>query len=136
METIECRVSDAGSGGRYREVTWFKIDDSFHSHPKTLQAGNAAIGLWTRCGSYCAQHLTDGFVPADLAALYGTPSLAVRLERAGLWVPGDGGWVMHDYSAYNPTAERVLIERAGAASRQRRARQHGSSRRDNGVTDA
>jgi 5-methylcytosine-specific restriction endonuclease McrA len=102
-------------------VTWFKVDDSFHSHPKTLQAGNVAIGLWIRCGSYCAQHLTDGFVPADVALMYGSTSAAKKLLAADLWVPENGGWTMHDYLVYNPSRAQVLSERE---SNSRRAALH------------
>jgi hypothetical protein len=111
-------------------VTWFKVDDSFHSHPKILKAGNAAVGLWVRCGSYCAEHLTDGHVSKDIVELYGTETQTSRLEVAGLWVPEDGGWAMHDYTFYNPTSARVVDQRKATAERQRRARQAARSRRD------
>ncbi|MGH3495064.1 MAG: hypothetical protein ACRDQ1_17770, partial [Sciscionella sp.] len=110
-------------------MTWFKVDDSFHSHAKTLKAGNAALGLWVRCGSHCAQHLTDGFVPREIALLYGTTALAARLVEAGLWRPVDGGWAMHDYHDYNPSAEKVQAERHAATQRQRSAREAAKSRR-------
>lgn len=32
-------------------MPWFVVDDSAHSHPKFIKAGNAAVGLWMRCGS-------------------------------------------------------------------------------------
>jgi hypothetical protein len=117
-------------------VTWFRIDDQFHSHPKTLRAGNSAIGLWVRCGSYSAQHLTDGHIPADLVAIYGSVAQTTRLVAAGLWIPEDGGWKMHDFSFYNPTSDRVLAERKNTAERQRRARQTAQSRRDSRVSHA
>lgn len=104
-------------------MTWFKLDDGFHSHPKVLQAGNEAIGLYVRCGSYCAQHLTDGFVPAPVVLLYGSVELAEALVEARLWKPVKGGWQMHDYLTYNPSREKVTAERDAAAERQRRARE-------------
>jgi hypothetical protein len=115
-------------------MTWFKVDDSFHSHPKALKAGNAALGLWVRCGSYCAQHLTDGFIPREIALLYGTTSLASKLVAAGLWTVVQDGWKMHDWHGYNPTSDRVLADRQAATERQRRAREAALSRRDNSVT--
>ena len=53
-------------------MTWFKVDDTFYGHPKTLKAGNAAVGLWVKAGAYAAQHLTEGVVPGVVAQLYGT----------------------------------------------------------------
>jgi 5-methylcytosine-specific restriction endonuclease McrA len=92
-------------------VTWFKIDDSFHSHPKALQAGNVALGVWVRCGSYCAQHLTDGHVPTEVGGMYGSTHATRRLIQVGLWEPHPQGWVMHDYLDYNPSRSEVLSDR-------------------------
>jgi hypothetical protein len=103
-------------------MPWFKVDDSFHSHPKVLRAGTAAAGLYVRCGSYSAQHLTDGFVPAEVAAQYGSPEWARRLVVVGLWVIVDGGYQMPDYLQYNPSKAKVLKDREAKAARQQRWR--------------
>jgi len=115
-------------------VPWFKVDDSFHSHPKVIAAGNEAAGLFIRCGSYAAQHLTDGFIRRDVALLYGSDVLAATLVRTRLWHRARGGWTIHDYLDYNPSREAVENERKHAAERQRRRREASPSRRDNGVT--
>jgi hypothetical protein len=125
------------------DVVWFNVDDSFHSHPKALRAGNAACGLWTRCGAYAAQHLTDGLVPVALASMYGTHTERARLVMAGLWhekghdcprcqQPPVDSYLIHDYLVYNRSAEKVRQDRAYAAERQRRSRE---TRRD-GESDA
>lgn len=62
-------------------MTWFKVDDTFYGHPKTLKAGNAAVGLWVKAGAYAAQHLTEGVVPGVVAQLYGTA------RRPASWSP-------------------------------------------------
>ena len=62
-------------------MPWFKIDDSSHSHPKFVRAGNAALGLWVRCGAYSAQHLTEGHVPAEIVRVYGSPAQAAKLVK-------------------------------------------------------
>ena len=41
-------------------MTWFKVDDGIHSHPKFLDVSLAAVGLWTMCGAWCSAYLTDG----------------------------------------------------------------------------
>ena len=53
-------------------MSGFKLDDQFHSQPKVIAAGNAAIGLYCRLGTYCADKLTDGFVADAVARSMGT----------------------------------------------------------------
>ncbi|MFB6512075.1 hypothetical protein ACFCW4_02760 [Streptomyces virginiae] len=110
-------------------MPWFKIDDASHSHPKFMAAGNAALGLWLRCGAYSAQHLTEGHVPAAIAKAYGTPPQARKLVAVGLWhEPGHdcprcpqpaAGYVVHDFfeGGRNSTREQVEASRKGAAER-------------------
>src|SRR5216684_7058465 len=111
-----------------------------------MAAGNEAIGLFTRCGTYAARHLTDGFVPEHIAVLYGAgqirsrgdaapdgaESLADTLVRVKLWRRTRGGWRMRDYLDYNPSKEAVDNERRAKAERQRRWREAQRRR----VTDA
>ena len=111
-------------------MSWFRLDDSFHSHPKVIAAGNAAVGLFTRCGTWCADHLTDGHIPKHIAAFYGTSREISTLVTVGLWKTEEGGYVMDDYLNYNPSAESVRRERVLAADRQRRARVAAVSHRD------
>lgn len=100
---------------------WFKVDDAFWSHPKVIHAGNAAIGLWLRCGSYSAQHLTDGFIPLSFAKSLGSAGLAHRLVDAGLWTVSDEpcGYLMHDWADYQPTRATWELRRSSNAERQR-----------------
>jgi hypothetical protein len=103
-------------------MPWFRLDDSFDTHPKVITAGNEAVGLYIRCGTYAARHLTDGFVPRDTVLLYGSPALADALVRVKLWHRARGGWTIHDYLDYNPSREAVENERKAAAERQKRWR--------------
>lgn len=111
-------------------MTWFKLDDGFHCHPKVLEAGNEAIGLYVRCGSWVSQQLTDGFVPTSIALLYGGRDLAEALVGANLWTPVTGGWQMHDYLTYNPSKDQVQADRHAAAERQKRARERAKAARE------
>lgn len=104
-------------------MPWFKLDDSFDSHPKIIAAGNEATGLFVRCGTYCARHLTDGFIPEHVALLYGSPELVETLVRTKLWRRVRGGWRMPDYLEYNPSAQTVDKDRAAKTERQRRWRE-------------
>jgi hypothetical protein len=108
-------------------MPWFKIDDSFHGHPKVERAGNAAVGLWVRCGSWSSQYLTDGHIPPDVARRYGRTAEVDRLIDSEMWTVNDNGFWMPDYLEYNPSAEQVRTERANARERQARRRrdEHG-----------
>ena len=105
-------------------MAFFQMDDKFHSELRVMQAGTAAFGLYSRCGDWVAEHLTDGFVPNEVAALYGTREWIERLLAAGLWLPADGGYTMPDYLERhgNWPAEKIRAHRAAAAERQARAR--------------
>lgn len=123
-------------------MVWFKIDDGFWSHPKVLELSDAAVALWTRAGSYCAGHLTDGEVKkSTLRVLAADHDAAVELVLAGLWDETANGWHFHDWAEYQPTREEVMKERAAATERKRvsrersRQRSQGVSRRDDYGTD-
>ncbi|WP_125262344.1 hypothetical protein [Streptomyces alboflavus] len=129
-------------------MPWFVIDDSAHTHPKIVAAGNAALGLWVRAGSYAAQHLTDGIVPGVIAKMYGTAPQISKLTTAGLWhvtghacphpkcaQPAVGDFVIHDYLAYNPSRRQVLARKAKAADKKRKQRA-GSERNRSGFGGA
>ncbi|HEU4540302.1 MAG TPA: hypothetical protein VFR23_04170 [Jiangellaceae bacterium] len=94
-------------------MTWFKVDDSFHSHPKATATSLAALGLWAVAGSWSGDHLTDGFVPDHQIPLLsrGTSKLADELVAAGLWRRTRGGYRFHDWTERNPTREQVEEDR-------------------------
>ncbi|PCN46988.1 hypothetical protein Csp2054_14185 [Curtobacterium sp. 'Ferrero'] len=119
-------------------MPWFKVDDNLAFHPKVLAAGNAAMGLWVRAGSWAAQQLTDGVIPDSILPSLGTRKQADALVAAGLWTRADGAWRFHEWNAdgRQPTRARVEADRAAATERQRKHREaRGSSQRDKGVTD-
>jgi hypothetical protein len=112
-------------------MTWFKVDDGLHSHRKAVRAGISAMGLWVMAGSWCANHLTDGFVPDYMAARLDPDfeAHAARLVDAGLWVVaeknGEKGWQFHQWGeeGRQPTAESVLTKRQEAKGRMQRLRE-------------
>lgn len=122
-------------------MPWFRIDDKAHTHPKLIKAGNAALGLWLRCGAYAAQHLTDGIVPGVVAELYGTKPQAAKLVKAGLWHghghscpgacpdPAPGDYVFHDFldDGRNTSRARAEEERKKARDRQAKHREGAGS---------
>lgn len=93
-------------------MPWFKVDDRLAMHPKVMQAGNAAMGLWVRAGSWSAQNLTDGHIPtALLTSLGGTRNQAEALVKAHLWTVEPDGWRFHDWSEYQPSASDVKLHK-------------------------
>jgi len=106
-------------------MAWFKVDDSFHAHPKVLATEPAALGLWVVAGAWCSANLTDGFVP-DYALprlLPDSATLAEKLVTAGLWRRAKGGYRFNDWLHYNPTAESVRRDRDAARERMRNLRE-------------
>jgi hypothetical protein len=111
-------------------MPWFNVDDGFAFHRKAVRAGNSAIGLWTRAGSWCAQQLTEGFVPDDMVAVLGTSTQAKKLVAAGLWIEQEGGYQFHEWTAENrnPSKKTVLERRRKDAEKKAKAR---AARRSN-----
>lgn len=104
-------------------MPWFRIDDRFSTHPKVLRAGNAAIGLFTRLGSYSAQHLTDGVIPASIVRSFGTRAEANALLREGMLERDGDDYRIRDYLDWNPSADHLRAERNAARDRLQRWRQ-------------
>lgn len=101
-------------------MAWVRIDDQARSHRKVLSAGAAGAWLWI-CGlMYCnSQKARDGFIPEEaVAVLYPIPGWrreAARLVTIGLWERVTGGYLVHDYHDYQPSAEdaeRIREQRA------------------------
>ncbi|RCH70515.1 hypothetical protein DT019_03220 [Streptomyces sp. SDr-06] len=118
-------------------MPWFKVDDKAHSHPKFMRAGNAALGLWLRCGSYAAQHLTEGIVPGVVVQLYGTAAQSNKLIKAGLWHahghdcarcpdPQPGDFVIHDFLEDGRNTSRARYEEEKKKARERQAKHRGT----------
>jgi len=128
-------------------VPWFKVDDKHHDHKKTRKAlrgvsgkrrDAAAMGLWELAGSWCADNLTDGFVPTD--ELYrwddAWEALAARLVAAGYWlaeeVDGEPGYRFANWAEHQPMKDEVEAKREAARERMRALRS-GSGARSSAV---
>jgi hypothetical protein len=100
------------------------LDDGIDGCPEVVRAGTAAFGLYSRCGVWISRNLTDGFVPAEVVAMYGTPEWAAKLVNVGLWRTVSGGFEDVRYHASgNPTAEKVKARRQAEADRKARWRE-------------
>src|ERR1035437_4243353 len=99
-------------------MTWFRLDDEGAFGAKILMAGNEAYGAWCRAGQWSSQHETDGRVPLSTALTIGPARLWKKLLEAippghvhGLVEAIDGGYQIHDFLDYNPSAAEVLALR-------------------------
>lgn len=116
-------------------MVWFKVDDKLHDHPKARKAGPTAMGVWLLAGSWSADNLTDGFIPAAILPRWGRPRDATRLVEVGLWhadeQDGEKGWRFHEWAERQPTRAQKLAERAAKAEAGRIGGLHsGRSRRE------
>ena len=121
-------------------MPWFKVDDQLAFHPKAIVAGNAALGLWVRAGSWCAAHVTQGALPAHMLRTLGAQRRdAEKLVTAGLWMRTEDGYLFKDWDDYQPTKEQVEAKRVATRERVRAHRErHGNAVTDsvtNGVTN-
>lgn len=113
-------------------MTWFKLSDQFHSHPKVLKAGNAPIGLWIRCATYSANWELDGRVPMEIAHQYGTRADIDTLTGVGLWIIRDGDYVIPDFLEFNPSHEQIELNRKREAAKKRQQRKNVDRSESNG----
>ncbi|MFD4444861.1 hypothetical protein ACFWPK_34310 [Nocardia sp. NPDC058519] len=125
------RPGSVGRQDRGCVMPWFRVDDDAAFHSKIVAAGNAAVGLWTRAGSYSSRELTDGFIPNHMIASMGTPAQAKKLVQVRLWDKVDGGYQFHQWEERQPfTKADVERKRDEARERMRnvRANKSGGSR--------
>jgi hypothetical protein len=110
-------------------MTWAKLSDNFHSHPKTLEMGFAATGLYAMGLSYAAAHETDGFLPHKWvrSVVQNQPyrGLIRRLIDANAWliVTEPPGYLIVDFLDYNPSREQIRQNRERQADRVTRYRE-------------
>lgn len=101
------------SESRGDTMTYFQVDDHFHSNRKVFDLPLEAVGFWVIAGSWCAQELSDGFVPDSLVRRYGgTDSIINALLDSGLWTVAEGGYQFHEWADHNKTREQVEADRA------------------------
>lgn len=124
-------------------MTWFKVDDSFYRSRKVRKLGRdrvPAVGLWTLCGDWSADNLTDGFVPWEIVEDWDEDrEWSKRLVAVGLWaevvVDGEDGVSFHDWGDWQPTSDQVKQRRKADADRRARWRETQRARGDRGQSD-
>lgn len=109
-------------------MTHAKVETALRDHPKAVECGPTAMGVWLGALLYIRDHLTDGFIPhGAIAGLFGggkaNASAAKRLANAGLFEEVEGGYMLAKYSEKNQTKAQVnsAIEEARERMRKRRS---------------
>ena len=115
-------------------MSWTRLDDTLHGHPKALAAGLEAMGLWVVGLSYCGQYLTNGHLTRPAASrLAGgrLDELSARLVASRLWDldPSGDGWQIHDFLEFNPSRVEVLAQREGLSQKRADAGRKGAAAR-------
>jgi hypothetical protein len=103
---------------------WVRVDDQFFRHPKARSAGKDGRLLFVTGLAYCTSNLTDGLIHRDALPLVAAEAevrtaVARRLVEVGLWEEVEGGFQVHDYLDYQPSAEKVRAEKSAAKERMR-----------------
>lgn len=123
------------------DAPWVAINIDYWRNPKVAEAGFLASSLNLAAIAYCAEQLTDGFVPAGVVRILAAPmhgyvwvgedghspsprdvynsrwsNLAESLVDAGLWHRDDirNGWWIVNYLDHQPSREEVLERKAQA----------------------
>jgi hypothetical protein len=109
---------------------WVRVDDAFYDHEKFIAAGPCGIALWLTALGWSNRNLTDGYIPRGqvprLLVFEGlswetgaVPGLATfgeevtglavanRLVEVGIFDDAPGGYQIHDYLEFQPSAEQV-----------------------------
>lgn len=114
-------------------MAWAKLDDQFFYNKKIAQVDGPAKLLYIAGLVYVANQLSDGFIPAkavkfiaSTADVANCQDFARQLVDVCLWDIVEGGYIIHDYLAWNPSKEQVLHNRevraeAGARGGQAKA---------------
>ena len=115
-------------------MSWVKVDDKLHAHPKSLDAGLEAMGFWVLCLSWCGEHLTDGHIKrsaAERIACGHLDRLSSILVRVRLWDvhPSGDGWQFHDYHECNWSRAKVLKHRTEVSKIRKEAGRRGGEAR-------
>lgn len=107
-------------------MVWFKVDDGFYSHPKTIQIPRSgglralAAGTWVLCGTWSSDHKLDGKIPLyAIDEAGGTIEGAEELVRVKLWRKRRDGYQFHNWDEFQPT--RAAQEEAAEKERVRKA---------------
>ncbi len=108
-------------------MTWFRLDDNWHTNPKILRCSPNARLLYIVGLSHASNNLTDGHLEEAVIPLLhfyagSTQEHIDELVEQGLWKHFDDGYGIKDYLEYQTSKAEVERRRGRDAQRKRRAR--------------
>lgn len=120
-------------------MTWYRVDDGFHSHDKVARIPRSiraeAIGTWTLCGTWSADKERDGFVPAHIVdEVGGTAAGADALVAVKLWRRRRDGFAFVNWEEYQFTRAQLVEKRKSES--ERKAEYRARKARESGVESA
>lgn len=118
-------------------MAWVRLDDTFAEHHKLYTASKPlgtygyarASSVWMQAMCFTRRALTDGFLPSAAILKFHDPrprEVAAALVEAGLWELVTGGYQIHDYLDYNPSATVINERRAQDSARKKNGIQNHS----------
>jgi hypothetical protein len=118
---------------------WARLDDELIDHHKVFAAGKRlgtkdgpaiALGMFAVSLMWSNKHLTDGFLPTSTVEGFrhvDKPlAVADALAQAGLFDRVEGGFEIHDFAEYNPSARAIKAKRKEDRVRKQRERAKGN----------
>jgi hypothetical protein len=111
---------------------WSRLDDEFIDHPKVHVAGQLlgvngrviAIGFYAMGLMWANRYLTDGFLANEVIEGFASHVrnplvVADALTKAGLLDKCPGGYRIHDFREFNPSATDIRRRRREDRERKR-----------------
>ena len=129
-------------------MSWLRIDDGFIDHPKVLEGGERlgrfgvgrVIGQFLEGLAYASNKLTDGFLAVSAVKRFKVDPKPLQVAEVmvgvGLWHAVEGGYRIHDYHHYNPTAASVREKRTKDRTRKQDGDAQDSARNPGGENSA
>jgi hypothetical protein len=113
---------------------WARLDDELIDHQKIFAAGKrvgangpaVVLGFYAVSLMWTNKHLTDGYLPTTTIESFrhvDKPlAVADALVHAALFEKVDGGFRIHDFDEWNPSAKEIKRKRKEDRVRKQRER--------------
>jgi hypothetical protein len=104
-------------------MTWARLDDDLHDHPKivAIENPNDPLNVWVRLLTWTSRAGTRGFIPRAVALKFGKPKALARLVEIGLFEREGDNYRFHDFEHYAPPKRDGVDERRQIGGRARAA---------------